>query len=211
MKTIRVWSFFPGFFQIPNDPSEMVIDLTDHAIVGRAHAAHLGLGHGAGKPLTISEELRLFDRPPGNAPAADAVALRPPARRPAPVPGKVPGIVERIIWRRGDKRRVRPIVAEMQKPWPMYHALKVRQGALGRPGEICQSSLGMREAEVVTPGPRLSSGNQISSGVSGTGKPLVRSQLKYDTFSGSQEPTGCQPRMRLPRMRKRGSRGEVTR
>src|SRR5215510_10511938 len=31
------------FFEISNDPPEMVIDLTDHAIVGRAHATHLRL------------------------------------------------------------------------------------------------------------------------------------------------------------------------
>src|SRR5262249_33236376 len=76
---------------------------------------------------------------------------------------------------------------------------------------VSESSLGMREAEVVAPGPRLSSGSQISSGLSGTWKPLVRSQLKYCTFSGSQDPTGYQPRIRVPRVRKRGSRGEVTR
>src|SRR5262249_9688429 len=49
------------FFQIPDDSPEVVIDLTDHAIVGRAHAAHLRLRHGAREPLAIPEELRLFD------------------------------------------------------------------------------------------------------------------------------------------------------
>src|SRR4029453_11062594 len=34
------------FFQIPDDPPEVVIDLTDHAIVGRAHAAHFCFRHG---------------------------------------------------------------------------------------------------------------------------------------------------------------------
>src|SRR5215813_2709612 len=49
-----------GFFQIPDDPPEVVIDLTNHAIVGRAHAAYFRLGHGAPEPLAILEELRLF-------------------------------------------------------------------------------------------------------------------------------------------------------
>lgn len=45
----------------------------------------------------------------------------------------------------------------------------------------------------------------------GTGVSVLTFHNKYATFSGSQEPTGYQPRMRLPRMRKRGSRGGVTR
>src|SRR5262245_9286023 len=48
------------FFEISNDPPEMSIDLTDHAIVGHAHAAHLRLRHGTPEPLAIPEELRLF-------------------------------------------------------------------------------------------------------------------------------------------------------
>ena len=50
----------PRFLEIADDAPEMIIDLTDHAIIGCAHAAHLLLGHGTPKAPAIPEELRLF-------------------------------------------------------------------------------------------------------------------------------------------------------
>src|SRR5439155_19080541 len=51
----------PGRLEMPNDPAEVVVDLANQTIVGRAHDAHLRLGHSAPKSLSVTEELRLFN------------------------------------------------------------------------------------------------------------------------------------------------------
>src|SRR5262249_61660110 len=107
---------------------DRISDRSDPAMAGWAHAAHPRLRHGAPEPLAIPEELRLFDWP--YVMRQKRRLLRLDLRRGGPDRCRyLSRIVKRVVRCWGDKRRGRPVGAEMQKTRLGCHAPKKRHPA----------------------------------------------------------------------------------
>lgn len=167
----------PRLLQEGEDLAEVIVDLRHQGAIGRAHLADLGVAQILGEALGVLEE----------AAAADMVDVEVEQwmlprlfgrRGGADRRGHVGRVVHRIVRRRRDELRMRPVVAEMEEPVPVAPALEVGQAAVGEIGGVAELGRDAR-GRGVGPGTASSpSGIQMSARGCGSGKSLPATQPK---------------------------------